>query len=87
MSALAELSPEIRQFGKPAQEQAEISVKYEGYLERQETLIRHARQMEETLLPEDLPYEEVSAVACGGEPDSGSVARGCGGADGVLGEA
>lgn len=62
MSALAELSPEIRQFGKPAQEQAEISVKYEGYLERQETLIRHARQMEETLLPEDLPYEEVTGL-------------------------
>ena len=62
LSALAELSPEIRQFGKPAQEQAEISVKYEGYLERQETLIRHARQMEETLLPEDLPYEEVTGL-------------------------
>ena len=45
-----------------AQEQAEISVKYEGYLERQETLIRHARQMEETLLPEDLPYEEVTGL-------------------------
>ena len=62
LSALAELSPEIRQFGKPAQEQVEISVKYEGYLERQETLIRHARQMEETLLPEDLPYEEVTGL-------------------------
>ena len=62
LSALAELSPEIRQFGKPVQEQAEISVKYEGYLERQETLIRHARQMEETLLPEDLPYEEVTGL-------------------------
>ena len=62
LSALTELSPEIRQFGKPAQEQAEISVKYEGYLERQETLIRHARQMEETLLPEDLPYEEVTGL-------------------------
>lgn len=62
LPALAELSPELGQFGKPAQEQAEISVKYEGYLERQETLIRHARQMEETLLPEDLPYEEVTGL-------------------------
>ena len=62
LPALAELSPELGQFGKPAQEQAEISVKYEGYLERQETLIRHARQMEETLLPENLPYEEVTGL-------------------------
>ena len=26
------------------------------------SLIRHARQMEETLLPEDLPYEEVTGL-------------------------
>ena len=62
LASLSELSPEFEQFGKPAQVQAEISVKYEGYLSRQETLIRHARQMEETLLPESLDYEAVTGL-------------------------
>lgn len=62
LSSLSELSPEFAQFGKPAQVQAEISVKYEGYLSRQETLIRHARQMEETLLPDSLDYAAVTGL-------------------------
>ncbi len=52
MPALRELTPAVR-------EQTEISVKYAGYLEKEAHAIRQARQMEETRLPEDLPYESM----------------------------
>ena len=56
---LTELRPDWEQASPAAKEQAEIAVKYAGYLEKQEHLIRQARQMEETRLPEDLPYQEM----------------------------
>ena len=43
-------------------EQAEIAVKYAGYLEKQETLIRKARQAEETELREDIPYDTIDGL-------------------------
>ena len=43
-------------------EQAEIAVKYAGYLEKQETLIRNARQAEETELREDIPYDTIDGL-------------------------
>ena len=59
MERLTRLDPELGQMSPAAAEQAEISIKYAGYLEKQEQMIRKARQMEETLLPEDLPYLEM----------------------------
>ncbi len=59
---LAELSPELGACDHQAREQGEIAVKYAGYLDRQDALIRRARAMEETLLPEDLPYGEVTGL-------------------------
>ena len=62
LTALTALSPELDVGDPQAMEQAEIEVKYAGYLDRQDALIRRARQMEETLLPEDLPYAEVTGL-------------------------
>ena len=62
LSDLCEMSPEINIDDPQAKEQAEIEVKYAGYLDRQDALIRRARAMEETLLPEDLPYAEVTGL-------------------------
>ena len=56
---LAELHPEWAEVSPAAAEQAEISVKYAGYLEKQEQLIRRARALEETRLSPDIPYEEI----------------------------
>jgi len=56
---LTELHPEWKEHSAAAAEQAEISVKYSGYLEKQDRLIRQARQAEETLLPEDIRYSEI----------------------------
>ncbi len=59
---LCEMSPELDIDDPQAKEQAEIEVKYAGYLDRQDALIRRARAMEETLLPEDLAYAEVTGL-------------------------
>ncbi len=59
---LFELSPELNIDDAQAREQAEIAVKYAGYLERQDALIRRARQMEETLLPEEMDYAAVTGL-------------------------
>ncbi len=62
IAALAELDSAWEGVDRAAAEQAEISVKYAGYLEKQETLIRRARQAEETALAEDIPYEQISGL-------------------------
>ena len=56
------LSPELAEYSAAAREQAEIAVKYAGYLDRQDTLLRRARAMEDTLLPEDTPYHEITGL-------------------------
>ena len=56
---LQELAPELEDALPAAAEQAEIAIKYAGYLEKQEHLIEQARRMEETLLPDDVPYEQI----------------------------
>ena len=56
---LAELRKELGEAPPAAAEQAEIAVKYAGYLEKQAHLIAQARRMEETRLPEDIPYEQI----------------------------
>ena len=62
LETLAELTPSLMDYDHQAREQAQITVKYAGYLDKQDALIRKSRQMEETLLPEDLPYEDISTL-------------------------
>ena len=62
LSDLCEMSPELDVEDPQAKEQAEIAVKYAGYLDRQDALIRRARQMEETLLPEEIDYATVTGL-------------------------
>ncbi len=56
---LKELRPEWAGVSPAAAEQAEISLKYAGYLEKQDRLIRQARRAEETRLSPDIPYLEI----------------------------
>ena len=56
---LTALQPAWAEASPAAAEQAEISVKYAGYLEKEAHLIRQARQMEETRLPQDICYAEI----------------------------
>ncbi len=62
LTALTELTPAWADFTPAAREQAEIAVKYAGYLQRQDAMIRRARDMEAVLLPEDMPYEAIAAL-------------------------
>ena len=59
MKDLQEMKPEWQELLPAAAEQAEIEVKYAGYLEKQAHLIAQARKMEETRLAEDIPYAEI----------------------------
>ena len=59
MKDLQELKPEWQEILPAAAEQAEIEVKYAGYLEKQAHLIAQARKMEATRLAEDIPYAEI----------------------------
>ena len=56
---LSELHPEWAEASPDAAEQAEISVKYEGYLEKEAQMIHQARQMEGIRLPQDICYAEI----------------------------
>lgn len=44
-------------------EQVTISIKYEGYLERQMIQIRQFKRMEERSLPEDLDYSKINGIS------------------------
>ena len=59
---LEELDPGLAEIPADAAEQTEISVKYAGYLEKQDALIRKARRLEETALEPDIPYEEIDGL-------------------------
>ncbi|MBQ8314009.1 MAG: tRNA uridine-5-carboxymethylaminomethyl(34) synthesis enzyme MnmG [Clostridia bacterium] len=59
---LAELTPELADHPVPAKEQAQIAIKYAGYLDKQDALIRRARAMEDMLLPEDADYNSISTL-------------------------
>ncbi len=56
------LVPSLRDVPRDAAEQAEIAVKYEGYLRKQDAQLQKARAMESRLLPEDAPYLQMDAL-------------------------
>ena len=62
LKSLEEMLPEVAEYSAASREQTEIAVKYAGYLDRQDSLIRRARAMEEMLLPEDAPYREITGL-------------------------
>ena len=53
---LFETLPALRAFGAASLEEAEIAVKYEGYLARQRAQIETFRHMEDAVLPDDADY-------------------------------
>ena len=62
LAQVAELTPEVLNAPANAREQAEITLKYEGYLAKEEAQIHKARSMEKMLLPEDTPYAEITGL-------------------------
>ncbi len=56
---LAPIDPDRPQLTKAEGRQAEISIKYEGYIEKQLSKVREFQRLENRRLPEDLNYEEM----------------------------
>ena len=61
-NALDPLLPDPQPIHHGAREQAEIQIKYEGYLQKSQAALRQARAMEEKLLPADAPYMEITGL-------------------------
>ena len=55
-AALAPFDPDRPAIHPHAAEQAEIELKYEGYLKKQEAQVREMRRLEEMPIPEDFDY-------------------------------
>jgi tRNA uridine 5-carboxymethylaminomethyl modification enzyme len=63
LTLLQPLCPALESFAPEVRTQAEILVKYAGYLTRQEELVSRARKEEERLLPQDLDYTQVIGLS------------------------
>lgn len=59
---LAPFDPARPQLPEDVCEQVEISLKYEGYIKRQEAQIEQFKRMESLLLPENLDYNELQML-------------------------
>ena len=59
---LAPVDPERPDLPKAVTEQVEISVKYEGYIARQQRQVDEMRRLEGKLLPADIDYNDLSGL-------------------------
>lgn len=62
LTMLDELDAEAFQAASTVRQQVEIESKYAGYLSKEADQIRKARAMEETSLPEDTPYKQITGL-------------------------
>ena len=61
-TALGEVCPQVLDASGAAREQAEMRVKYDGYLKKQQAQVQRARAMEEWLLPTDMDYDSIQSL-------------------------
>lgn len=59
---LAEIDPDRKLLPEAVQEQVEIEIKYEGYMERQLRQVEAFKKMEKKLIPLDLNYDAVGSL-------------------------
>ncbi|WP_209125218.1 tRNA uridine-5-carboxymethylaminomethyl(34) synthesis enzyme MnmG [Alkalihalobacillus sp. BA299] len=62
-SHIHELAPAEKEISDDVQEQVEIQIKYEGYIEKQLQQVERAMKMEDKKIPEDLDYHAISGLA------------------------
>ena len=60
--ALAPFDPERPELPRPVWYEAEISLKYDGYIKRQLRQVDEFTRMEKKLLPDDIDYDEVAGL-------------------------
>ncbi len=57
------VSPPPDPIDKRVEQQVEIMLKYEGYIEKQEKEIQRLKEMESILIPEDLDYDSIPSLS------------------------
>ncbi len=62
LAALGELSSELTGYAPDAALEAELSIKYEGYLKKQQEQIARARAMEDWVIPDDIDYNAIESL-------------------------
>lgn len=62
LAALGELSPELVGYAPDAALEAELSIKYEGYLKKQQEQIARARAMEDWVIPDNIDYNAIESL-------------------------
>ncbi len=60
---LIPLCPAIADYSPIVQQESQTQVKYAGYLQRQEQLVQRASRIENTPLPQDMPYDDVAGLS------------------------
>ena len=63
LERLARFHPGVEAFPEEVRLEAETSVKYAGYLVRQDELVKRSARLEEVLLPADLAYAAVPGLS------------------------
>jgi tRNA uridine 5-carboxymethylaminomethyl modification enzyme len=63
IDAIPVLHTALKDFSKEALEQAEIQVKYERYIEKEQDLVKRMSIMEDTVIPDSFEYERLSALS------------------------
>ena len=62
MASLKKQCPELAGFSADVETQAELNVKYEGYLKKQQAQVARARAMEDWQIPEDIDYDLIDSL-------------------------
>ncbi|GAB6099661.1 tRNA uridine-5-carboxymethylaminomethyl(34) synthesis enzyme MnmG [Halanaerocella petrolearia] len=60
--SLAAIDPERPELPADIQEEVEIQLKYEGYIERQKKQVRRQQELEDTKIPENLNYDKIEGL-------------------------
>lgn len=61
--SIYDLLPEFQEFDKEHLRQAELDIKYEGYIKRQEIQVRRFEKMERMRIPADFSYDAVEGIS------------------------
>ncbi len=63
MLAVPKLNETLKNFGREILEQAEIQIKYERYIEKEQEMVDRMSSMEERLIPDNFNYDKVAALS------------------------
>lgn len=63
ISHLMAFSPQLAHFDPTICQEVETTVKYAGYLQRQQEMVEHAQRLEKIRLPENIDYTQVASLS------------------------